>query len=267
MIETITSANNSAVKQAIALHQKKYRDQTGQFIAEGIRLIEEVIDSGWETECLFLTEKGLKGGRAAALVDCLLSRHCRIIKVPDVIFDKIASTENSQGVLAVVKKQIIDFSNVLNSKKDPLIVILDSIQDPGNLGSIIRTVDAADWTVVLLTEGCVDVYSEKVVRASMGSLFHVPVIEKCKRDEIFDILREKGIDVLATSLEHSQSYLQTDFSKPLAVIFGNEGNGVSQEMIARADASIHIPLVGKAESLNVAAAAAIILYEAVRQRQ
>ena len=150
--------------------------------------------------------------------------------------------------------------------KVPLIVVLDGIQDPGNAGTIIRTADAAGCTGVVILKGATDIYAGKTVRATMGSLFHLPVWEGVAAGELITALRSANIGILATALQNADIYYQVDLKKPVAVILGNEGQGVGRELIDKADGCLTIPLVGAAESLNVAVAAGVILYEAVRQR-
>lgn len=266
MTEVITSLQNDTIKLASSLKQKKQRDATGLFVAEGIRLIEEVCSADWQVNTCFYTE-GVSGNkRAELLLDLLQNKHCRMLKVSDAVYKKISDTDQPQGMMAIVKKREHLLSTILAVEK-PFIVILDTIQDPGNLGAIIRTADAAGATGVVLTKGCTDLYSSKTVRATMGSLFHLPIVEGVNSEVLIHSLQERNIHIAATSLTSSSLYYEADFDQPAAVIFGNEGNGVSAELLCKANSRIFIPILGRAESLNVAASAAVILYEAVRQRR
>jgi len=265
--ELITSPHNQIVKLAAALRQKKNRDETGLFMAEGVRLVEEAATSGWLIETCFFTERALSSERTRGLLDNLKAAGCRMIKVMDAIYDKISDTKQPQGIMVLVKKRSSDLAQLLSGPALPLIVVLDGIQDPGNVGTVIRTADATGCTGVVLTKGCADLFSAKTVRASMGSLFHLPVIEGLEYRDIVSFLVKNTINIVATSLDCSSVYFESDFKQPVAIVFGNEGKGVSEEMLDVANSKIHIPIVGRAESLNVAASAAVILYEVVRQRR
>lgn len=148
----------------------------------------------------------------------------------------------------------------------PFYVVLDGVQDPGNAGTIIRTADAAGASGVILTKGSVDIYDEKTVRATMGSLFHLPVVSGVSAEELTAWAKERGLQLYAAALDvAARPHFSCDFTKPTAIVFGNEGNGVSTELLAQAE-TVYIPMYGTAESLNVGTSAAIVLYEAVRQR-
>ena len=267
MIEIITSQHNKFIKLAASLKQKKYRDELGLFIVEGVRLVEEAAQSDWLVETCIYTTTALEQGRVQAIVAGLGSKNCRMIEVPAFIYDKITDTKQPQGIMAIVQKHTCQLSDVLENEKKPFLVVLDELQDPGNVGTIIRTATAAGCTAILLTKGCTDVFANKVVRASMGSIFAVPIFEGMTHSEVVSCCTQYGIDILATSLESSNIYFKVDFNKPIPLVFGNEGNGVSRQLLEQSQDRLYIPLLGNVESLNVAACAAVILYEAVRQRQ
>jgi TrmH family RNA methyltransferase len=178
----------------------------------------------------------------------------------------MTDTDQPQGLMVLVEKRRYQFDDVILNKKNPLIVVLDGLQDPGNVGTIIRTADAAGCSGVLMTKGCADLFSGKTVRAGMGSIFNLPIIEGLECNQLVSLLSEHHISLMATALTNSEVYFSTDFTKPVAVVFGNEGNGVQKELLQKAKVKLYIPILGKAESLNVAASASVILYEAVRQR-
>lgn len=267
MTEFISSPTNKLIKEVASLKQRKYRDSLGMFVAEGMRIVEECATSAWPVEVCIYTEAAASRERTRVIIDKLAATKCRMVIVPEDIYNKISDTEQPQGIMAVIKKrqasitQMITQDNIL-----PLIVVLDGIQDPGNAGTIIRTADAAGCTGVIMLKGSADIYAGKTVRATMGSLFHLPVIEGVTPEDLVSELRQSGVTLLATCLQKSDVYYQLDFTKPVAIILGNEGQGVSHELIEAANARINIPLVGQAESLNVAVAAGVIIYEAVRQR-
>jgi TrmH family RNA methyltransferase len=265
--EIITSSQNKFIKMAASLKEKKYRDELKLFVVEGVRLVEEAAQSNWQVEtCIYIAE-AKDERRVQKVLLSLQSQNCRMIEVPKALYGKITEVKQPQGIMAIMKKCEFSLDDCLASVEKPFLVVLDEVQDPGNVGTIIRTAAAAGCTGVILTKGCADIFAAKVVRASMGSLFHVPLFVEANQEEVITFLNKHSIDILATSLESSAIYFQADFSKPIAVVFGNEGNGVSRQLLEVATGRLHIPLLGNVESLNVAASAAVILYEAVRQRQ
>ncbi|HWR44593.1 RNA methyltransferase [Sporomusa sp.] len=267
MIEFISSPANKLIKEVASLKQKKYRDNLGMFMAEGLRIVEECAASEWPVQLCIYTEAAAARERTRRVLDRLTAAQCRMVVVPEDIYNKLSDTEQPQGIMGVLKKRQATLTQMITqNNKIPLIVVLDGIQDPGNAGTIIRTADAAGCTGVIILRGSADVYAGKTVRATMGSLFHLPVIEGISPEELIAELKSVNVNMLTTSLQKSDIYYQVDFKRPTAIILGNEGQGVCQELIEKADACLNIPLVGQAESLNVAVAAGVILYEAVRQR-
>lgn len=267
MTEIITSPQNKFIKLAASLKQKKYRDELSLFIVEGVRLVEEAAQSNWRVETCIYTTEALLQERVQDIIAGLESKNCRMIQVTGSVYDKITDTKEPQGIMAIVEKYTYLLEELLTREKKPFLVVLDEVQDPGNVGTIIRTATAAGCTGVILTKGCADVFANKVVRSSMGSIFHVPIFEGLNTNEMISYLTQHRIDILATSLESSNVYFKVDFNTSVAVVFGNEGNGVSQALLQHAKDRLYIPLLGHVESLNVAASAAVILYEVVRQRQ
>lgn len=267
MSEYISSVANKLIKEIASLKQRKYRDKLGLFVAEGVRLVEECKSANWPVQMCIYTEEAAARERTKAIIDRLSITSCRMIIVSEDIYNKISDTEQPQGIMAVIKKHKYGIEQLLAPQdKMSLFVVLDSIQDPGNIGTIIRTADAAGCTGVITLKGSADVFATKTVRATMGSLFHLPVIEGVSPTELIFTFKQAGIKLMATCLDQSQAYYRTDFNYPVAIILGNEGQGISPELISAADSRLIIPLIGQAESLNVAVAAGVILYEAVRQR-
>ena len=266
MTDMITSANNQVIKKVASLKQKKYRDEYNLFVVEGIRLVEEAAGSTWRPAMCFYTEKAAAAPRVQATLEILAAKGCRIFPVADNVYAKITDTEQPQGILCVMEKKRYTFDDLQSSDRE-LIVVLDNVQDPGNVGTVVRTADAAGCCGVILTKGCADLFSGKTVRATMGSLFHLPVITGVAEQEVAAFLERQGIRLLATALDSSSLYHDVDLRSPVAIVFGNEGAGVSKVILEKADERLYIPLYGRAESLNVAVAAAVILYEARRQRR
>ena len=264
-MERIESASNAKIKWAASLHQRKNRERRGEFVAEGVRLAEEAAASDWPLRFCIATEAALAGERARKIVDALEAKGCPIFAVPPNIYKKASATESPQGILLVVESMRSSLSE-LSEQENSLLVVLDRIQDPGNVGTIIRTADAAGCSGVIAIDGTADFFSDKTVRASMGSLFHLPLVTGAKAEEVITFARTRGISCMVAALDPlAAPHFSADYRKPSAVVFGNEGEGVSPLFLESAK-KIYIPMIGRAESLNVAASAAIVLYEAFRQR-
>lgn len=265
-MEHIDSPANKKIKLAIALKQRKQREKNGLFVAEGLRLCEMAAESDWQISYGLLTRQLTCQERGRALAERLAKQGCPLYEVPETLFAKAAGTETPQGIMLVMAQK--NPSLPAGAERDkPLYVVMDGVQDPGNAGTIIRTADAVGADGVILLKGTVDVYSDKAVRSTMGSIFHVPVYSGVTLDELTEFVQESGLQLLATALdEMAKPHFQQDFTQGTAVVLGNEGNGVSQELLAVAQKT-YIPMYGQAESLNVGMSAAIVLYEALRQRK
>jgi TrmH family RNA methyltransferase len=267
MTEIVTSPHNQLVKTAAALRRKKYREELGLFAIEGVRLAEEMVAAGWPAEICLFTAAAADKPRAAKMLSLLEKRRCRLIQVPDAVYDKITDTQEPQGFMLIAPPRKAVLADILSRPAPALIAVLDDVRDPGNAGTVIRAADAAGCSGVILLKGCADLYAGKTIRATMGSLFHLPVVEGVSRNKLISTLAAAAIPLAAATLDGAVAYTAADLTGPVAVVFGNEGEGVSGELVARATARIAIPIYGKAESLNVATAAAVILYEAARQRR
>ncbi len=267
MRERIDSASNRKIKLAASLRQKKYREKEGLFLAEGVRLCEMAAHSGWRILFGLYTEAALADERARILLEELEGRGCRIHAVPEGIFAKASATDSPQGVLLVLEQKKSTLEECMGKSGQPLLMVLDGIQDPGNAGTMIRTADAAGVDGVIFLEGSADVFADKTVRATMGSLFHLPVCTDAKPAEFLELAGSRGFHLYAAALdETAMAYHMADFSGKAAVIFGNEAKGIGERLLG-ASKKIYIPMFGRAESLNVSAAAAVVVYEAVRQRR
>ena len=265
-MEHIDSPANKKIKLAIALKQRKQREKNGLFVAEGLRLCEMAAESDWQISYGLLTRQLTCQERGRALAERLAEQGCSLYEVPETLFAKAAGTETPQGIMLVMAQKNPSLSAGAERDK-PLYVVMDGVQDPGNAGTIIRTADAVGADGVILLKGTVDVYSDKAVRSTMGSIFYVPVYSGVTLDELTEFVQESGLQLLATALdEMAKPHFQQDFTQGTAVVLGNEGNGVSQELLAAAQKT-YIPMYGQAESLNVGMSAAIVLYEALRQRK
>ncbi len=263
----VTSSQNPEVKQYTALLRKKYRDRTGLIPLEGVRLIEEALKQQVEFTSVLYSEELLKRlqGRELLQTISIKQPEVRTINTAKGLLKETADTENPQGILAVVKKPEYHLNQVTESK-NPFILVLSGVQDPGNLGSMIRTASAAHVSGVIVTRGTVDIYNPKTLRGTMGAIFQIPVVSIKDVESVINYLRDCDIKIMVTDLEGKISCFQTDFTAPTAVVFGSEAFGVSEELKIAADQSIKIPILGPVESLNVSVSAGVIVYEGIRQR-
>jgi TrmH family RNA methyltransferase len=268
MIQSIKSLENQHIKAAAALRQKKQRDDTGLFLLEGLHLVEAAITANWKIEQTFINEERLIRSQFTELAERLLANGSQVFTVSSLVFNKIAETETPQGVVAVARQCRAELSAIIHpaGTGDCMPwVVLDAVQDPGNVGTIVRNADAAGVAGVIMTPGCADIYAGKTVRATMGSMFHIPTY-KASVEQCLAFFLERQISVYIADAASAESYAEIDWRLPCAIVFGNEGTGVSELFRQKKTRSVAIPIVGKAESLNVASAAAVILFEAARQR-
>ncbi|ORU00210.1 rRNA methylase [Anaerovibrio sp. JC8] len=270
-LERIESSSNAKIKLAAKLHTNKYRKAENLFVAEGVRLVEMAAQSDWPMEFGLISDSALENLRAVAVVEQLQEKGCPVYLVSDQLYNKAADTVTPQGLMLVMGFRIFTWQEILKLNNEdaaaPLIAVLDGVQDPGNAGNIIRTADALGCSGVVCMEGTTDIFADKVVRSSMGSIFNIPVMTGIHPEELLDVCHDNEVALIATALDETavRHYL-ADYVSPCAIIFGNEGNGVSTRMLEDSDQKVFIPMTGKAESLNVSAAAAILLYEAFRKR-
>ncbi len=261
-MQVITSKDNEIVKNIKKLKEKKYRDQTGQYIIEGIKLVKEAIEEKANIQKIVLCEDCKNDGTIEkALMYEIAKYDC--IYVSKKVFDSITDVNTPQGILAIIKRKALDEQEI--SYKEDLIVVLDGIQDPGNLGTILRTVDSVGLSQIVLSEKTADPYNPKVVRSTMGAIFRLNIIQSNNIIEDLKKIKKNRFKLLATSLENSESIYNIDLNKK-AIIIGNEANGVSKEVFDIVDEKTKIPMLGKTESLNAAVATGVILYEYVRRK-
>ncbi|MEG2893622.1 MAG: RNA methyltransferase [Clostridium sp.] len=251
------SKDNKLVKNALKLKQKKYREAENLFLAEGIRFVECAIENKSIEYILYSKKLFSTSG-----YERVLESGFNTYEVEESVLEGLCDTVNPQGVIGVCRKSLYTVDNVLGG----LVAIIDGVQDPGNMGTIIRTCDAAGVSGIVILKGTVDIYNPKVLRSTMGSIFHVPIIHLNNLSEISEDLSNNEYKILATSLEATASLYDHDFSGKTAFILGNEANGVSDESFSLATDLIIIPMEGSAESLNVGVANGVIVYEALRQK-
>ena len=257
----ITSVQNARVKHVVALQQKSsLRREEGLFVVEGQREIEHCIACGYEIVELF-TVYGLQF-TVDYTVNYIVSRQ---------VYEKMAYRESTEGIIAVAKVKDHSLSTIHNSlftihsKSTPLIVVLESVEKPGNLGAILRTAEAANVDAVIVCDPLTDLYNPNLIRASIGGVFSVPVAV-CTSKECISFLKEHKIRILTAQLQDAYDYYDYDMCQATAIVMGTESTGLSQQWRDAADVHIRIPMLGRLDSLNVSVSAAILMYEAVRQR-
>lgn len=253
----ITSKDNEVIKSIRKLKEKKYRDETGSFIIEGIKVIEEAIEENVDINKIVVCNEISENIPSELLYK--IAKY-DVIYVAKNIFKLLTDVTNPQGILAVVSKN----NNSLIDFNEDFYLILDNIQDPGNMGTILRTADSINLKQIIVAKGSADCYNPKVVRSTMGAIFRVKVFE-CDLVQTIKELKKHEIKILATDLNTDSNIYNTDYERT-AVVIGNEANGVSQEILKLADERIKIPMLGRTESLNAGVATGIILYETVRKR-
>ena len=257
----VTGLQNPVVKAAAELKQKKYRTQNGLYLAEGLRTAEEAV-AYKAVETLFYV--ATDDERTIRLLEDAAAQNIKLVCVSENVMKKIADTETPQGIIAVCKMRQLKLENLLASGK--MLLVLDRVGDPGNIGTMLRTADAAGIGGLVLLKGCADIYAPKTVRSSMGSLFHIPVLSGVSEQEFVSAAKKAGYDLLVTCLDGADNLYKADLSGRIAFVMGNEAGGVSESLLAQADKRVYIPMAGRAESLNVAMAAGIVMFEALRRK-
>lgn len=265
MIPLIKSQNNNLIKLIKSLKSKKNRQKNNMFIIEGVRFLEFVVENNVPIIEICFSNELYKTSGGEELLDRAYKMGLKISEIDTKIFSSITDTKNTQGVIALVELEDMRFN--IDEYRDKLILILDRIQDPGNLGTIIRTADAAGVDLVVLSKGTVDPYNEKVLRSTMGSIFTVPILIEDDITGLIHYLKDNNYSIISSYLQTEDRYDQIDYRGPVAIVIGNEANGVSEEIIKLSDKYAKIPIWGKAESLNVGVAAGILMYHASNSRR
>ena len=254
----ITSPQNQRIKHVVALQQKSsLRREEGLFVVEGQREIEHCMASGYEVVEVF-TVDGLQ-----FTIDSPVTR------VSPQVYEKMAYRGSTEGMIAIVKAKDHSISSVnrkLLSVNNPLVVVLESVEKPGNLGAILRSADAANVDAVIVCDPLTDLYNPNLIRASIGAIFTVPTAV-CTSEECIAFLKERKIKILTAQLQDSYEYYNYDMRQATAIVMGTESTGLTQQWREAADAHIRIPMLGRLDSLNVSVSAAILMYEVVRQRK
>lgn len=254
----ISSKDNSLIKELKKLKDKKIRTTKKEFLIEGFRFVEEALKSDFTVKLLII-ESSIKDQLESYNIRKYINNINTIFVTKDII-NLLASTKTPQGILALVEYREVKLPN-----NDGFYILCDKVQDPGNLGTIIRTAHASGSLGVILTKGTVDIYNDKTLRSTMGSFFHVPIFHD-NNYELVNSLKEKGFKLYSSSLDTNSSLYDLKLVNNCIITVGNEGNGISEDIIKLSDTLFKIPMYRNAESLNVAVATSIIAFEIVRQR-
>lgn len=260
-MQTITSKDNELIKHIRKLKDKKYRDESNEYVVEGVKLVEEAVKENAKIKQIIVCEDTTRTYEIPTHIMLEIAKY-ECISVSDKIFNIITQVTNPQGIMAIIEK------NAQNAKIDytqDIIVVLDDVQDPGNLGTILRTVDSIGLNQIIVSKGTADAFNSKVVRSTMGAIFRIKIIEVENLAQAIKEMRKHHFKLMVTSLQTENSIYDIDFNKKIIVI-GNEANGVSKEIQDMADEKAKIPMLGRTESLNASVAAGVVMYEYVRQK-
>ena len=263
-IDTITSAQNPKIKTLLELQEKsKARKREGLFVVEGQRELLHCIEAGYKTHTVFVCMDILSENGLAEIADAV-GDGCGIFEIPKHLYEKVAYRGSTEGVIAELKCRTHNLES-LDLPENPVVVVLESVEKPGNLGAILRSADASGVDAVIVCDPLTDLYNPNLIRSSIGGIFTVPTAT-ASSEETIKWLKDKGIKIYTAQLQDSEWYYDTDMTKGTAIVMGTEATGLTDVWRKAADAHIKIPMLGKLDSLNVSVSAAILMYEAVRQR-
>ena len=261
----LTSAQNPKIKHLLLLQQKsQQRRREGLFVVEGRRELEHCLAAGYQADSLYLCEE--------LCTQFSIPAGCQnVYAVPRFLYEKIAYRGSTEGIVAIVKEHRLTLADLPVGPSDqptpaPLLVVLERVEKPGNLGAVLRSADAAGATAVIVCDPLTDLYNPNLIRSSIGALFSVPTVA-CSSEECIRFLQQHHVNILTAQLQDSRPYYHTDMRGPTAIVMGTESTGLTDRWRQAATAHIRIPMLGRLDSLNVSASAAILLFEAVRQRQ
>ena len=256
----ISSLQNSRVKRILTLQQKSQeRRREGLFVVEGERELWHCVEAGMQIESLYLCQDICQADAESFGVAA-----DKIWYVSKKVYERLAYRGSTEGVLALIVARNLRLEDLKLSTR-PLIVVLESVEKPGNLGAVLRSADAANADAVIVCDPLTDIYNPNLIRSSIGAVFTVPTVT-CESDECIAFLQSRGIQILTAQLQDSKVYYDSDMRKPTAIVMGTESTGLTQSWRKAASAHIRIPMLGRLDSLNVSVSASILLYEAVRQR-
>jgi len=272
--ETITSAQNPKIKNLLLLQEKsKARKEQGLFVVEGRRELEHCREAGFSIRTLFVCREifgDIDSAENYFLCSCPKNQFpaesdITVIEIPEALYRKVAYRESTEGIIAEVEYKSLKLED-LQLPENPLIMVLESVEKPGNLGAVLRSADAAGVDAVIFCDPLTDLYNPNLIRASIGAVFTVPTVLASSQEAIA-FLQERGIQILTAQLQDSSLYYDVDMRRGTALVMGTEATGLTDVWRKAASAHIRIPMLGRLDSLNVSVSAAILLFEAVRQRQ
>lgn len=261
----ITSLQNPRVKEVIKLDKRSHRDEQDIVVVEGFREVRRALDNQRQPFAHFYCPELFMGENDAPLVERSRELGAEMFECTREVFQKMTYRDRPEGHLALFNQSHTKLAD-LNLPPNPLLIVAEAIEKPGNLGSLLRSADAAGVQAVIVCDRCTDMHNPNVVRSSIGTLFSLPVVEATS-DEALAWLREKGIHILAATPKAEKEYTQVDMKAGTAIVVGTEKFGLSDRWMKEADLQVRIPMLGQVDSLNVACATTILLYEAVRQRR
>jgi len=252
-------------KELLKLKTQKGRRAQKRFLIEGMRLCEELANSDWETESVLFTSSFQKSSTGKKLLQKLESKNVKTIPVKSEEVKKLSDTVTPQGIICVVK--IKEFSlDELWSEDSNIILALDAIRDPGNVGTLIRTADAFGIDGVILSSDTVELYNPKVVRSTMGSIFHLPIFDEINLEKIIPQLKKRNFKIYGTDAKEGKDLDKLDYSEGICLLIGSESEGLNKNLLELSDEIIRIPIFGRAESLNASVAGGILLYEITKRK-
>lgn len=260
-MQVISSKDNELIKHIKKLKDKKHRDESNEYIIEGVKLIEEAVKEKARIKKIIVCEDTTRTYEIPTHIMYEIAKY-ECVYVTNKVFASITQVTNPQGIMAIIEK---GDTNVQIDYTQDIIVALDDVQDPGNLGTILRTVDSIGLNQIIVSKGTADAFNSKVVRSTMGAIFRVKIIEVENLPQAIKEMRKHHFKLMVTSLQTKNSIYDIDFNKKIIVI-GNEANGVSKEIQDMADEKAKIPMLGRTESLNASVAAGVVMYEYVRQK-
>jgi len=261
----ISSLTNQRVKDVVRLRNRRSRDRAEKLLIEGYRELLRAVDNGYPIEELFFCPELFQGENEEALISRLQGRGAQVVQTTDAVFRKMAYRDRPEGLIGIGPQVRRSLDDLDLSSASPLFLAAEAIEKPGNLGTILRSADGAGATGLILCDRCTDLFNPNVVRASIGTIFCVPVAD-ASSEEALAWLHEHQIRILAATPHSDRLYTEVDFTGPVAISVGTEQYGLSEGWMQSADLRVRIPMLGQVDSLNVATATALLLYEAVRQR-
>lgn len=261
-MKPITSRDNQWIKKACFIKQKKGRQQEHMVFVEGMRVVRDAAESGISRAICFISPKGRENEQFDDLYAKGTALDWTFFSVTESVYDKIKDTKAPQGIAAMLPYFTASMDDLDDLAPQQAVLYLQAVQDPGNLGTIIRTAAAANIGAVLLSEESVDVYNDKTIRSAMGAIFKLPVVQHVSEQALLDFCRRQGRALLGTAPQGTVSYERADYSRPVVLAFGNEGNGLSHELLSRCQDTLSIPMRSNTESLNLSMSVGIVAYKA-----